>query len=68
MLMPNVGGPKQNRRALLVSVVNSVTTYDIAIWADALLTQETRRKVTSVYQLCPSSGKRIPPGPGIKSG
>ena len=50
-LMPNVGGPKQNRRALLASVVISVITYGIAIWTGALLTQETRRKVTSVYRL-----------------
>ena len=50
-LMPNVGGPKQNRTALLASVVTSVITYGIAIWAGALLTQETRRKVTSVYRL-----------------
>ena len=48
-LMPNVGGPKQNRRALLASVVISVITYGIAIWTGALLTQETRRNVTSVY-------------------
>ena len=30
-LMPNVGGPKQNGRALLASVVISVITYGIAI-------------------------------------
>ena len=56
-LMPNVGGPKQNRRGLLASVVTSVITYSIAIWAGALQTQETRRKVTSVCRL---SGKRRP--------
>ena len=50
-LMPNVGGPKQNGRALLASVVTSVITYGIAIWAGALQTQETRRKVTSVCRL-----------------
>ena len=50
-LMPNVGGPKQNRKALLASVVTSVITYSIAIWAGALQTQETRRKVTSVCRL-----------------
>ena len=49
--MANVGGPKQNRRSLLASVVTSVITYGIAIWAGALLTPETRRKVTSVYRL-----------------
>ena len=50
-LMLNVGGPKPNRRALLASVVTSVITYGIAIWAGALQTQETRRKVTSVCRL-----------------
>ena len=49
--MPNVGGPKQNRRALLASVVTSVITYGTAIWAGALQTQETRRKVTTVCRL-----------------
>ncbi|XP_046681404.1 uncharacterized protein LOC124368172 [Homalodisca vitripennis] len=42
--MPNVGGPKQCRRSLLSSVVTSVLTYGISIWADALEVQETRRK------------------------
>ena len=50
-LMPNVGGPKHNRRALLASVVTSVITYGIAIWTCALQTQETCRKVTSVCHL-----------------
>ena len=49
-LMPNVGGPKQNRRALLASVVSSIT-YGIDIWAGPLQTQETRRNVTSVCRL-----------------
>ncbi|KMQ82443.1 hypothetical protein RF55_22966, partial [Lasius niger] len=50
-LMPNVGGPKQRRRALLASVVTSVLTYGIAIWTDALQTQKSRRKVAPVYRL-----------------
>jgi len=32
-LMPNVGGPKQ-KRALLTTVITSVLTYGISIWAD----------------------------------
>ena len=48
-LMPNVGGLKQNRRALLA--FTSVIMYGIAIWAGTLQTQETRRKVTSVCRL-----------------
>lgn len=50
-LMPNVGGPKQSRRLLLSSVVTSVLTNGIPIWADALKVQETRRKVASIYRL-----------------
>ncbi|XP_046681618.1 uncharacterized protein LOC124368376 [Homalodisca vitripennis] len=50
-LMPNVGDPKQCRRSLLSSVVTSVLTYRISIWADALEVQETRRKVASIYRL-----------------
>ncbi|XP_046686135.1 uncharacterized protein LOC124371823 [Homalodisca vitripennis] len=49
--MPNVGGPKQCRRSLLSSVVTSVLTYGISIWADALEVQETTRKVASIYRL-----------------
>ena len=50
-LMPNVGGPKQARRVLLSSVITSVLMYGIVTWADALKTQESRRKVASVYRL-----------------
>ncbi|XP_015124471.1 uncharacterized protein LOC107046375 [Diachasma alloeum] len=50
-LMPNMGGLKQRRRALLNLVVTSVLPYGIAIWADALQMQETRRKVAPVYRL-----------------
>ncbi|OXU28674.1 hypothetical protein TSAR_015410 [Trichomalopsis sarcophagae] len=34
--MPNIGGPKQPRRSLLASIVNSVILYGAPIWADAL--------------------------------
>lgn len=50
-IMPNVGGPKQKRRALLSSVVTSVLTYGIAIWVDAVTLQESQRKVAPVYRL-----------------
>lgn len=50
-LMPNIGGPKQRKRALLASVVTSVLTYGIPIWADTLRTQEAWRKVAPVYRL-----------------
>lgn len=35
-LMPNLGGPKEQRRRLLVSVVHSVLLYGSPIWADTL--------------------------------
>lgn len=50
-LMPNVGGPRQSRRLLLSSVVTSVLTYGISIWADALEKQESWRKAGPVYRL-----------------
>ena len=50
-LMPNVGGPKQSRRLVLSSVVASVLTYGISIWADALKLQESWRKAGPVYRL-----------------
>ena len=49
--MPNIGGPKQKIRALLSSVVTSVLTYGIPIWADVLRTQDLRRKIASEYRL-----------------
>ena len=57
-LMPNVGGSKQNRRALLSSVVTLVITYDITIWAGALLTQETKSDICLPIE-CSPSGKFI---------
>ena len=45
-LMPNVGGPKPRRRALLVAVVTSILTYGISIWASAL--QECQRRIYPV--------------------
>ncbi|GBP39675.1 Retrovirus-related Pol polyprotein from type-1 retrotransposable element R1 [Eumeta japonica] len=49
--MPNVGGPKQSRRLLLSSVVTSVLTYGISIWADALETQDSWRKAGPIYRM-----------------
>ncbi|XP_046663056.1 uncharacterized protein LOC124355951 [Homalodisca vitripennis] len=44
-LMPNEGGPKPRRRALLASVVTSILTYGIAIWASVLELQECQRMI-----------------------
>ncbi|GBP15362.1 Retrovirus-related Pol polyprotein from type-1 retrotransposable element R1 [Eumeta japonica] len=56
-LMPNVGGPKQSRRQLLSSVVTSILTHGISIWAEALEIQEAWRKAGPVYRL---SALRVP--------
>lgn len=48
--LPNMGGLKQKRRALLSSVVTSIVTYGIIIWTNALMLQEFRRKLAPVYQ------------------
>ncbi|GBP82181.1 hypothetical protein EVAR_60291_1 [Eumeta japonica] len=50
-LVPNVVGLKQSRRRLLSSVVTSILTYGISIWADALEIQEAWRKAGPVYRL-----------------
>ncbi|XP_015123340.1 uncharacterized protein LOC107045553 [Diachasma alloeum] len=50
-LMPNIGGPKQRKQALFSSVITSVLTYGIAIWAHELQVKEKRRKVAAVYRL-----------------
>ncbi|XP_068626377.1 uncharacterized protein [Battus philenor] len=50
-LMPNIGGPKQNRRKLLASVTTSVLMYGVPIWSDALSKLESHRKIVSVYRV-----------------
>ena len=35
-IMPNLGGPKQSKRKLYASVVNSILLYGNPIWADCL--------------------------------
>jgi len=51
-IMPNVGGPSQGRRRLLVSVVTSIMLYAAPIWAQALQVPSYRRSVNSVYRNC----------------
>ncbi|XP_026481038.1 uncharacterized protein LOC113387863 [Ctenocephalides felis] len=49
--MPNVGSLKQTKRILLSSVVTSVMTYGISIWADALKTLKSRRMAGPIHRL-----------------
>jgi len=50
-IMPNIVGPKQERRMLLTKVVSSVLLYAAPIWAKTLTTQDTRRKITTPYRI-----------------
>ncbi|GBP24273.1 hypothetical protein EVAR_80126_1 [Eumeta japonica] len=49
-LMPNVGGSKQKRRALITSMLASVLTYGISVWADTLKFQESCRRILPIYR------------------
>ncbi|GBP83901.1 hypothetical protein EVAR_36549_1 [Eumeta japonica] len=42
-LIPNVGSPKEKRRAPLTFIITSVLTYHISFWADTFKMQESRR-------------------------
>jgi hypothetical protein len=46
-LMPNLGGPKQKRRKLLCSVVNSILLYGAPVWARSMGINRTRQKLAS---------------------
>lgn len=48
-LMPNIGGPTQSRRlVLLVSVITSIMLYGALIMADAMLVKSYARKLSTV--------------------
>ena len=51
-LMPNFGGPRQNRRRLLASVVTSILLYGAPIWSKALQKKTYSRSIDSVYRRC----------------
>ncbi|XP_015124083.1 uncharacterized protein LOC107046092 [Diachasma alloeum] len=48
--MPNIGGPKQRKRALLSSVITSVVTYDIFIWVPYSVYRLNALRVASAYR------------------
>uniref|UniRef100_A0A6V7JMA0 Uncharacterized protein n=1 Tax=Bracon brevicornis TaxID=1563983 RepID=A0A6V7JMA0_9HYME len=50
-LIPNIGGPRQDRRKLLASVVVSVFTYGIAIWGGVSEMETYRRKVAAGHRI-----------------
>jgi len=43
-LMPNVGGPTQTKRQLLISVVHSLVLYGAAVWSDQVLSYQKSRE------------------------
>lgn len=50
-ILPNIGGPKQERRLLLTRVVSSVLLYAAPVWAGVLKAQEARRRLTRPYRI-----------------
>lgn len=49
-LMANVGGPKANKRRLLMSAVQSVLLYGAEIWADSLEKEMYRKRLSQVQR------------------
>lgn len=49
-IMPNVGGPSQNRRRLLASVTSSTLLYAAPIWMSAFRVRSYARGANSVYR------------------
>uniref|UniRef100_A0A6V7LX49 Reverse transcriptase domain-containing protein n=1 Tax=Bracon brevicornis TaxID=1563983 RepID=A0A6V7LX49_9HYME len=58
-LMPNIGGPRQDRRKLSASVVVSVLTHGIAIWGE-VLGMEPEEGCSSTSDQCAESRVCIP--------
>ena len=65
-IMPNIGGPKQPRRALLSSVVRSVILYGAPIRADALHSNMTYEDSTEVHKIPTNSGPKASGRGGLK--
>ena len=49
-IMSNIGGPKQERRLLLMKVVTSVALYGAPIWAAAMIKRTYRIGVEEAYR------------------
>lgn len=50
-VMANIGGPRPNKRKLLLSVTNSILLYGCEIWADALRKKCHRTKMARVQRV-----------------
>jgi len=52
-LMPNVGGPLQSKRSLLMSVVNSRFLYGTQVWSDSIHKfEKPKDSVNSGAEMC----------------
>lgn len=51
-LMPNVGGPPQCKRSLLMSVVNSRLLYGAVVWADSVSKTRKAEELLTQAQRC----------------
>ncbi|KAJ8911834.1 hypothetical protein NQ315_012564 [Exocentrus adspersus] len=50
-VMPNVKGPKQNKRRTMAEAVNSILMYGAPIWSEAMKIQRHRGKVERVQRM-----------------
>ena len=48
-LMPNIGGPKEDKRRLVASVVNSKLLYTAPVWISALNNHAIQKKLFVGY-------------------
>lgn len=51
-IMPNTRGPKQLRRRLLTSVVQSITLYAATIWSKVTAKKTCTRAIRAIYRVC----------------
>ena len=50
LIMPNLGGPKQKRRWLLMTVVTLITIYAALIWTEAMNKRTYRTGMDAAYR------------------
>ena len=50
-IMPNIGGPRQDRRVLLSTAISSIMLYAVPTWSIALETMRRQRQLASVQRL-----------------
>lgn len=58
-LMPNVGGPSQSKRSLLMSVVHSRLLYGAVIWSDRVLETQKSKNLLLQVQSRSAQGREV---------